>query len=355
MSNHRVELTGLSLEALGHFIKGQGEPVFRAKQVMDWLKKGYDFSEMRNLPATLVKKLEDSAIDQPAKVLERHVSKIDGTEKLLFNMQDDHTVEGVIMRYKHGITFCLSTQVGCAMGCAFCASTLQGRLRNLTAGEMMGMTYLANRLASPDNLSNIVLMGSGEPLDNYDEVLSFLRLVTSKDTLNIGARHISLSTCGLPDKMRKLAEEGLQVTLSLSLHAPNDDIRRQIMPIARVHSMKDVLSAAKTYIEKTGRRVVFEYALINGINDSLENARELASKLRGMQSHVNLIPLNEVKERDLRPAKKAQVERFLAELTKLNISATVRRQLGDDIFGACGQLRAQRLKTPLTDEVGDHP
>ncbi len=353
MMSDKVQLTGMNLEQLTRWVKEQGEPGFRAKQLMDWLVKGNDFSEMRNLPAALIQKLQDIAMAQPASVLERHVSKIDNTEKLLFELHDSHTVEGVIMRYKHGITLCLSTQVGCAMGCAFCASTLQGRLRNLTAAEMTGMAYLANRLVQPEGLSNIVLMGSGEPLDNYDEVVGFLRLITSKETLNIGARHISLSTCGLPDKMRALADEGMQITLSVSLHAPNDEVRKQIMPIARVHSITSVLDAARYYIEKTGRRVVFEYAMIRGINDSLENARELASRLRGMQSHVNLIPLNEVKERNLHATPRAQVEKFLEELTRLNISATVRRQLGDDIFGACGQLRAQRLKTPLMDNTGE--
>ena len=213
------------------------------------------------------------------------------------------------------------------------------------------MCYLANRLVAPQSLGNLVLMGSGEPLDNIQEVFPFLQLISSRDSLNIGARHISLSTCGLPDKMRRLADLGLQVTLSLSLHAPNDDIRRQIMPVARAYPLNEVLDACRYYIQRTGRRVVFEYALIKGLNDSLEHAEELASRLRGMQAHVNLIPLNDVKERDLQASPKAQVARFLERLTQLNISATVRRQLGDDIFGACGQLRAQRLKTPLQEDI----
>lgn len=353
MNADKKQLTGFDLKQLTQWIKELGEPAFRAKQVMEWLVKGYDFNEMRNLPADLIVKLQNNAVAQPATVLERHISSIDGTEKLLFNLDDSHTVEGVVMRYKHGITFCLSTQVGCAMGCAFCASTLQGRLRNLTAGEMTGMVYLANRMVKPDNISNIVLMGSGEPLDNYDEVLAFLRLISSKESLNIGARHISLSTCGLPDKIRALADEKMQVTLSVSLHASNDEVRKQIMPIAKTHSIKSVLDAAKYYLEQTGRRVVFEYALIQGINDHIDHARELASLLRGMQSHVNLIPLNDVKERNLRASTKAQVEAFLSELTRLKISATVRRQLGDDIFGACGQLRAKRLGTSFADSAGD--
>ncbi len=346
----KTQLTGMSLSQLTDWVKTQGEPGFRARQINDWLKKGADFEEMRNLPANLIEKIKPIASAQPAQVMERHVSKLDGTEKLLFSLEDGHTVEGVIMRYRHGITFCLSTQVGCAMGCAFCASTLNGKLRDLTTGEMASMCYLANRSTAPVPLSNLVLMGSGEPLDNTREVFAFLHHITSPDSLNIGARHISLSTCGLPDQMRLLAQEGLQVTLSVSLHAPNDQIRQSIMPIARAHSMGAVLDACRYYIQQTGRRVVFEYALIRDVNDSLDNAQELASRLRGMQCHVNLIPLNDVKERALRASTKAQVERFLNRLTELNISATVRRQLGDDIFGACGQLRAQRLKTPLMEE-----
>lgn len=342
-------LTGMTLPQLTAWMVAVGEAGFRAKQVRDWLIKGSSFDQMRNLPESLRTKLAQLAVAMPAEIAERHVSKNDGTEKLLFQLRDRHTVEGVIMRYHHGITLCLSTQVGCAMGCAFCASTLQGKLRDLTAAEMAGMTYLANSLVKPDNISNIVLMGSGEPLDNYDEVLAFLRLISSMDSLNIGARHLSLSTCGLPDKIRELAEEGLQVTLSVSLHASNDTVRKEIMPIAKAFPIHQLIDACRYYIRKTGRRVVFEYVMIKGINDRTEHARELAALLRGMQAHVNLIPLNEVKERNLLAADRVQVESFLNQLTELHISTTVRRQLGNDIFGACGQLRAQRLKTPLLD------
>lgn len=346
----KTQLTGMSMNQLTNWVTAQGEPAFRARQLNDWLKKGAHFEDMRNLPASLIEKIKSLASAQAARVIERHGSKLDGTEKLLFGLEDGHTVEGVIMRYHHGISFCLSTQVGCAMGCAFCASTLNGKLRDLTAGEMASMCYLANRMVSPSAIGNLVLMGSGEPLDNTKEVFAFLHHITSTDSLNIGARHISLSTCGLPDQMHRLAQEGLQITLSVSLHGPNDEIRQQIMPIARVHTIDAVLDACRYYIQKTGRRVVFEYALIQDINDSLDNAQELAKRLRGMQCHVNLIPLNDVKERSLRASTKVQVERFLNCLKALNISATVRRQLGDDIFGACGQLRAQRLKTQLSEE-----
>jgi 23S rRNA (adenine2503-C2)-methyltransferase len=289
-------------------------------------------------------------------VLERHVSSSDGTEKLLFGFDDSHCVEGVLMRYRHGITLCLSTQVGCRMGCAFCASTLQGRQRDLSAGEMLSMAYTANRLVMPDKVSNIVLMGSGEPLDNYAQVIRFLRLVSSPDSLNIGLRHISLSTCGMSDGIMKLAGEGLPVTLSISLHAPNDVIRRMLMPVTSSYPMEGLLEACRYYLKKTGRRIIFEYALIKGVNDQTEHARELADRLRGMQCHVNLIPLNDVPERELEATGKAEVQRFYGELNRLGISVTVRRQLGDDIAGACGQLRAQRLKTPLVpDEGGEEP
>lgn len=345
----KLQLAGLKLNQLTDWMVSIGEPGYRARQVRDWLIKGCGFEEMRNLPEALCQKLSQLAVAVPAEIIERHVSRNDGTEKLLFRLLDSHTVEGVLMRYHHGITLCLSTQVGCAMGCAFCASTLQGKLRDLTVAEMAGMAYLANNLAKPEGLSNIVLMGSGEPLDNYEEVLGFLRLISSTDSLNIGTRHLSLSTCGLPGKIRALAEEGLQVTLSVSLHASNDAVRKEIMPIAKAYPLNGLIDACRYYIRKTGRRVVFEYVMIRGVNDRVEHARELASLLRGMQAHVNLIPLNEVKERNLLASDRKQVEIFLKQLTELHISATVRRQLGNDIFGACGQLRAQRLKTPLLD------
>lgn len=339
----------MTLLELTSFIKELGEPAFRARQVMDWLQKGQDFSEMRNLPQSLIKRLSEHAVALPAAILERHVSSIDGTVKYLFRLLDGHTVEGVLMRYRHGLTFCLSTQVGCRMGCAFCASTLGGRLRDLTAGEMLGMVILANRECGEERLNNLVLMGSGEPFDNYDNVLRFLRLVTSPEGLNIGSRHISLSTCGLTDRLLTFAEEGIPLTLSVSLHASNDALRRSIMPVAQAHPLAELMQACRQYVEKTGRRVVFEYALIQGVNDSLDNARELAGLLRGFQCHVNLIPLNDVPERGLKAASPQAVKAFLSELERLHISATVRRQMGDDIFGACGQLRAQHLKTPLLD------
>ena len=278
---------------------------------------------------------------------------MDGTEKYLFSMLDGHCVEGVLMRYRYGLTLCLSTQVGCRMGCAFCASTLEGKLRDLKAGEMVGMALVVNRLCGEERVHNIVLMGSGEPLDNYDEVVRFLRIISSPDSLNIGIRRISLSTCGLPQKMRQLAREGLPVTLSVSLHAPNDDVRRQIMPVAKSVSMEELLGACRDYAQMTGRRVVFEYALIKGVNASPEHARELAGRLRGMLCHVNLIPLNDVPERNLRAASPGEINAFRQTLEGSGISATIRREMGADISGACGQLRAQYLKNPLNPKKED--
>lgn len=346
MSQDKALLPGLTFAELTGFVKDLGEPAYRARQLNDWLKKGYGFEEMRNLPQGFVRKLQEQAIALPATLIKHQVSALDGTEKYLFSMQDGHSVEGVLMRYRHGLTLCLSTQVGCRMGCAFCASTLEGRLRDLKAGEMVGMALLVNHLCGEERVGNIVLMGSGEPLDNYDEVTRFLRLISSPDSLNIGIRRISLSTCGLPDKMRQLAEEGLPVTLSVSLHAPNDVVRRQIMPVARGVSMEELLAACRYYIEVTGRRVVFEYALIHGVNASRGNAVELARLLRGMLCHVNLIPLNDVPERDLKAATASEISAFQQTLEAAGVSVTLRREMGADISGACGQLRAQYLKNP---------
>ncbi len=331
-------------EELAAYLQGLNQPAFRGRQVFGWLHKGVAFGDMSNLPQALRAQLAEVAVDLPVSIQERHVSKIDGTVKYLFSLQDGHCVEGVLMRYKHGITLCLSTQVGCRMGCAFCASTLDGLVRGLTAAEMLGQVILANKELGDERVNNIVLMGSGEPLDNYDEVVRFLRLVSHEQGLNIGLRHISLSTCGLVDQLERFAREGLPITLSVSLHAPNDAIRQQIMPIARRWSIAQLLDGCRSYIQHTGRRVVFEYALIEGVNSSPAHARELARLLRGMQCHVNLIPLNRVEERPLRGVTPQQAAQFLRTLEELHISATLRREMGDDIAGACGQLRRQYLK-----------
>ena len=339
------QLLGFLPEELAALFKEQGQPAFRAEQVFTWLHRGAEFSEMTNLPKALREWLMDNAVAQPVSILETHVSKLDGTVKFLFSMTDGNCVEGVLMSYHYGHTLCISTQVGCKMGCAFCASTIDGCIRNLSAAEMLGQVQCANRhLAGDGRVHNIVLMGSGEPLDNYDHVMRFFQLVNHEKGLNISLRSVSLSTCGLADKIRDLAEEGYPVTLSVSLHAPNDEIRQQTMPVAKAFPMDTLLSACRYYIEKTGRRVVFEYALIDGVNAAPVHAQELAQRLRGMQCHVNVIPLNSVAERDLKGVSEATIRAFLQALSDRHISATRRREMGDDIQGACGQLRRKLLK-----------
>jgi 23S rRNA (adenine2503-C2)-methyltransferase len=302
---------------------------------------------MTNISKALRQKLEEHYPFTVPKVVRKQESRVDGTIKYLWQLADGHCVETVLMRYRYGNTVCISTEVGCRMGCAFCASTLEGRVRNLTPGEILGQVVCANRHIQAGDpgrrVHNIVLMGSGEPLDNYDNVVKFLRLVNDPKGLNISLRNISLSTCGLVRRMYDFAGEGLPVTLSLSLHAPNDEIRRQIMPVANAYSYEEVLTACKYYNEQTGRRVIFEYALIKNLNSEVRHAEELARRLRGMRCHVNLIPLNDVKERRLEAPDRRTVEAFLKRLELKHISATVRREMGADIEGACGQLRRKVL------------
>ena len=344
MENEKIQWMGLYPEELKQRLAEMGEKPFRAAQVFSWLHKGVRFEDMTNLSLSLREKLSANGIDQPVTIRETRVSQLDGTKKFLFTLPDGNCIEGVLMRYHYGATLCISTQVGCKMGCRFCASTLEGCVRNLTAAEMLGEVQCANGDMDGERVHNIVLMGSGEPMDNYDEVVRFLRLVSHPDGLNIGLRHISVSTCGLVPQMKRFAEEGLPVTLSLSLHAPNDEIRRRIMPVANRFTIDETLNACRYYIEKTGRRVVFEYALIDNVNASPACAEELADRLRGMQCHVNLIPLNTVKERNLYGVTEKQVQAFLTVLEKRHISATRRREMGDDIEGACGQLRKKVLR-----------
>ena len=341
-----TELTGMNPAELTAWCKEQGLPGFRGKQLFRWIHQSADFDEMTNLPLALRAQLKEIAVAQPVRILEKRESALDDTVKFLFGLADGNCVEGVLMHYHHGYTLCISTQVGCRMGCTFCASTLEGCVRSLTSGEMLGEILCANRfLAGEDKVHNVVLMGSGEPLDNYDNVMKFLRLLREEDGVNIGLRNVSLSTCGLVPRMYDLAQENLPVTLSVSLHAPNDEIRQKTMPIAKVYPMEDVLAACRNYIDKTGRRVIFEYALVGGVNCEEKHAVELASRLRGMQCHVNLIPLNVVEERHLQGVTKQTVRRFMEKLESLHISVTRRREMGDDIEGACGQLRRKTLKS----------
>ena len=339
-----IELTGMNPAELTAWCKEQGLPGFRGKQIFKWIHQGADFDGMTNLPKDLRARLQEMAIAQPVEIIEKRQSKLDDTVKFLFGLRDGNCVEGVLMHYHHGYTLCISTQVGCRMGCTFCASTLDGCVRSLTPGEMLGEILCANRfLEGKDRVHNVVLMGSGEPLDNYDNVMKFLRLLREPDGVSISLRNVSLSTCGIVPRMYDLAEEDLPVTLSVSLHAPNDEIRRQTMPIAKAYPMEELLKACRNYIDKTGRRVIFEYALVGGVNCEEKHAVELASRLRGMQCHVNLIPLNVVEERDLKGVNERIVSDFLKTLEKLHISATRRREMGDDIEGACGQLRRKTI------------
>lgn len=342
-----TELTGMTCGEITAWIREQGYPAFRGKQIFRWIHQGADFSEMTNLPETMREKLKKEAVAQPVRIRLERKSPLDGTVKFLYELLDGNCVEGVLMRYKYGVSLCISTQVGCRMGCRFCASTLEGRVRDLTSGEMLGEILCANRYLASENVrvSHVVLMGSGEPLDNYDHVIRFLRLLKEEDGIRLSLRNVSLSTCGIVPKMYALADENLPVTLCVSLHAPNDEIRRETMPIAYTWSIREILDACRNYIRKTGRRVIFEYALSDGVNAGEEQARELASILRGMQCHVNLIPLNTVEERNMKGITEDKVRRFLQILQENNISATRRREMGDDIEGACGQLRRKTINS----------
>ncbi len=347
-----TELTSMTRNQLREYCKSKGIPAFRGDQIFGWIHRGADFEEMKNLPQAMREMLSREAVAQPVSIQTSVQSRMDDTVKFLFSMRDGNCVEGVLMHYHHGYTLCVSTQVGCRMGCAFCASTMEGCVRNLTAGEMLGEILMANRyLGEKGRVHNVVLMGSGEPLDNYDEVVHFLRLLREEDGVNIGLRNVSLSTCGLVENMRRFAEEDLPVTLSLSLHAPNDEIRRKLMPVAHAYSMDQVLDACRYYLSRTGRRVILEYALVDGVNASPEHARELASRLRGWQCHVNLIPLNTVPGKPLKGVTEQQVRTFLDVLEKEHISATRRREMGDDIAGACGQLRRSVLHAGDTQDI----
>ncbi len=326
-----------------------GEKSYRAEQIYSALLWGLDFSEITTLSKTLRERLNEKFIAQPVKIEKSVKSKEDGTEKFLFLLEDGNIVEGVLMKYKYGNTICVSTQVGCRMNCAFCASGLNGLIRNLTASEILGEVvsvnrYLGGGLKDKRLITNIVLMGSGEPLDNYDNVVKFLRLVSEKEGINISARNISLSTCGLVPKMLKLKDENLPVNLTVSLHSPFDEERRKIMPIANTYSIRDILDACSQCFDKTGRRYIFEYVLIKGENDTVRHAEGLIKILKGRPCHVNLIRLNEVKEKGLIGDTDKEAYRFMGLLEKGGLSASLRRRMGEDIEGACGQLRRKYIE-----------
>ena len=337
-------ISSYTLEGLTALMKELGQPAFRAKQIFHWLhqKLVTEFSAMTDQPKALLAKLEEGYYIAAPAIVRRQQSK-DGTVKYLFALEDGNCIETVIMRYHYGVTACVSSQVGCRMGCRFCASTQAGRVRNLEAGEIAGQIYAAQKDIG-ERISHIVLMGIGEPLDNYDNVLRFLRLLSAPEGYNLSLRHVSLSTCGLVPRIYDLAQEKLGLTLSISLHAPNDQIRSQTMPVNNRWNIDQLMQACRDYFAATGRRISFEYALIQGVNDGLDQARELAKRLDGMTAHVNLIPVNEVKERGFKRGSRQRIEAFRQELENCGVNATIRRELGSDISAACGQLRREYVR-----------
>lgn len=339
-----MNLKNLTLPELAETIRALGQPPFRAKQVYSWLHKGVrSYEEMTNLPKNLRDRLGENYPIQAPTVVRRQESRKDGTIKYLWQLSDGNCVETVLMRYHYGNTVCISTEVGCRMGCAFCASTLGGLVRRLEPFEMLDQV-LFTQVDSGLPISHIVLMGIGEPLDNFDNVMRFLELVNSAEGMNISMRHISLSTCGLVPKIDELAKRNLQLTLSVSLHAPNDGIRDTIMPVNKLYPSQELIDACRRYYEATSRRISFEYAMIGGVNDSRENAKELIRRMKGLPCHFNLIPLNHVEESPLKPSTREAVAAFQKTLESGGIPATVRRTLGGDIDASCGQLRRKYTK-----------
>ena len=337
-----IDLKSMTLPELQAFFRSIGEPAFRGKQVFAWLSGGAaSFDEMSNLPRSLRERLEETCRLTVPKAARKQVSAKDGTIKYLWELADGNCIESVLMRYHHGNTVCISSQVGCRMGCAFCASTIAGKVRDLTPGELLDQVVFTQK-DSGAPISNVVLMGIGEPMDNLDAVLKFLEIVNCSEGLNIGMRHISLSTCGVLPGIRRLAELELQLTLSVSLHAPDSETRSKLMPVNRAYDVEELFAACHGYFEKTGRRISFEYAMIDGVNDQDWQADLIAKRLKGMPGHVNLIPLNEVAESPFRPSRRTAA--FQKRLESHGVTATVRRSLGGDIDAACGQLRRKAEK-----------
>lgn len=332
------------LPELKLWMKENKENEFRAKQVFGWIYKGISkFNEMSNIPLSLIEKLNNTFYIELPNII--HVMKSeDDTNKFLLSYRDGNIIETVVMKYKYGYSICVSTQIGCKMGCSFCASTIGGIVRSLTSGEILAQVLVAQKHLNA-RISNIVLMGSGEPLDNYDNVIKFINMVNSDYGLNIGQRHITLSTCGIVPKIYELSELRLQITLAISLHAPNDNIRKSMMPIANRYSIEELINACKVYIEKTNRRITFEYALVQNKNDKKEHAEELGALLKGMLCHVNLIPVNEVEENNYKKSTSEQIYNFQKVLEGFGIETTIRREMGSDINAACGQLRRSYIQS----------
>ncbi|MCR5031401.1 MAG: 23S rRNA (adenine(2503)-C(2))-methyltransferase RlmN [Lachnospiraceae bacterium] len=338
--NDKIDIKSLTLEEVKELLAGWGEKSFRAGQIYDWIHKKLvrSFDEMSNLSVALREKLARECILVTLSQERLQESKLDGTKKALFALPDRNMVESVWMKYEHGNSVCISSQVGCAMGCRFCASTIDGKVRDLTPSEMLDQIY-ALTLMNGERVSNVVVMGTGEPLDNYDNILRFIRLLTDENGLNISQRNLTVSTCGIVPNIRRLADEKLQITLALSLHAATDEKRREIMPIANKYSIRELMDACAYYHEQTGRRITFEYSLIAGVNDRGEDAKNLAHLAGPLNSHINLIPVNPVRERSFKQPDHSAVLAFKNKLEKYHINVTIRRELGRDIDGACGQLR----------------
>lgn len=344
----KIDIKSLNYDELADYIVSIGEKKFRAAQLYSWMheKLACSYDEMTNISDKLKKVLKENTLYtclEPVRVQE---SQIDGTKKYLFRLYDGNLIESVFMRYHHGNSVCISSQVGCKMGCRFCASTLNGCVRNLEPSEMLDQIYRIQSLTG-ERVSNIVIMGSGEPMDNYDNVVKFLGLINSEKGLNISQRNITVSTCGLVPRIKQLAELKLQITLAISLHAPNDELRKTMMPIAYTYSIEQIMDACRYYLLQTARRISFEYSLVKGVNDSSECARQLIKLVHGMNCHINLIPVNPIKERDYEQSEKNSIHNFKEILEKAGVNVTIRREMGRDIDGACGQLRQNHIEGML--------
>ncbi len=340
----KADIRSMNLGELNKFIEEIGEKPFRAKQIFEWINKKLvsSFDEMTNISKPLREKLKETAYISKMETVKKLISEKDGTRKYLFLLENDNIIESVLMKYEHGNSVCISSQAGCRMGCKFCASTLDGLSRGLTAGEYAAQVYEIQKDIG-ERVSNVVIMGGGEPFDNYNETIKFIKLINDENGLGIGQRHITVSTCGIADKIFDFAHEGLQVNLAVSLHAPNDEVRKQIMPVAKRFSLEELIEACKYYANTTKRRITYEYALIQGINDTKECANQLGTMLRHSLCHINLIPANTVKEREFVGSTREKTEAFAKILTSYGIETTIRRKLGSDIEAACGQLRKGAL------------
>lgn len=347
----KLDIRSLDYEQLTAWLETLGEKKFRSKQIYDWIHKKLvsNFDEMTNITKELREKLKEHCFISKVEKVETKTSLQDGTSKFLFQLEDKRVIESVLMKYKHGNSVCISSQVGCRMGCRFCASTLGGLERNLLPSEMLGQVYEIQRL-SGERVSNIVVMGTGEPFDNYENLLQFIKLITDENGLHISQRNITVSTCGIVEKIDVLAEENLQITLAISLHAPNDQTRKELMPIANKYKIEEILEACKQYYKKTKRRITFEYSLVKGVNDKEEQAKELISLIKGMNCHVNLIPVNPIKERAFAQTDNEFVQNFKNILEKNKINVTIRREMGADIDAACGQLRKRYMEQKTKEE-----